>query len=558
MTASAESAPYRRSAPRFDGWAAAAAIIAAFACLPIAIVMASVFVPADDVWSHLASTVLPGYVANTLWLVAGVAALTFAIGVATAWLVTMCAFPGRRMLEWALLLPLAMPAYAVAYTYAGALDFSGPVQTTLRDLFGWRHGDYWFPEVRSIGGAAVMLSLVLYPYVYMLARASFLSQSVCLLEVSRTLGSDSWRTFLRVGVPMARPAIVTGIALVSMETIGDYGVVQHFGVSTFTTGIFRTWYGLGSLTAATQLAALLLVAVFLLFGLERLARGGAAYHHTTARHRPLPSFRLRRGKAVLALFVCGLPILLGFAVPAGLLGYWAVQTAPTVLNQRFWGYAANTLAIAVAAALAAAAVALILVFAGRVRPGPVTAAAARIATLGYAVPGTVLAVGVMIPFGWFDNALDGWMRTYAGIATGLLLSGSLAALLFTYVVRFLAVSVNTIESGMAGITPNMDRAARSLGARPAQALRRVHMPLLRGSLLTAGILVFVDAMKELPATLILRPFSFDTLAVRTFELASDERLAEAGCYALAIVLVGLAPVILLSMAIARSRPGHLA
>lgn len=557
MTTLAETGlPITRRRPRIDGWTVAALGIAAATTLPVLVVAASVLFPAGDVWAHLASTVLGDYVLNTVWLVVGVAALTFTIGVATAWLVTMCTFPGRRVLEWALILPLAMPAYAVAYTYAEVLDYAGSVQSWLRASFGWGRADYWFPEVRSVGGAVLMLGLVLYPYVYMLARAAFLSQSVCLLEISRTLGSGPWRTFLRVGLPMARPAIVTGIVLALMETVGDYGVVQHFSVSTFSTGIFRTWYGLGNLTAATQLAAALLAVVFLLSALERFARGGAAYHHTSTRYRPLPAFALRGPKRFAAITACGLPLLLGFLVPAGLLTLWAVQTAPRVLNERFWGYVLNSVVVAGLAAFLAVAVALVLAFAARLRPGAVTTWASRVSTLGYAVPGAVVAVGVMIPFGWFDNTLDLWMRDHVGISTGLLLSGTLAAMLFAYVVRFLAISFNAVESGMTKITPNMDRAARSLGAGPWSALRRIHTPLLRGSLLTAAVLVFVDTMKELPATLILRPFNFDTLAIRTFEIASDERLAEAASYALSIVIAGLLPVILLSAAIARSRPGQ--
>ncbi len=545
-----------RRRARFDGWTIAALLIAALATLPVAVVAASIFVPSGDAWSHLAATVLFDYFANTLWLMAGVALLTFVIGVSTAWLVTMCTFPGRRILEWALVLPLAMPAYAVAYTYAEILDYAGIVQTWLRAAFGWSHGDYWFPEVRSIPGAVLMLGLVLYPYVYMLARAAFLSQSVCLLEISRTLGSGPWRTFLRVGLPMARPAIVTGIVLALMETIGDYGVVQHFSVSTFSTGIFRTWYGLGNLTAATQLAALLLGVMFLLLAVERLGRGGAAYHHTTTRYRPLPAFALRGAKAWGAIAACIVPLLLGFAVPAGLLATWAVQTAPRIVDGGFWRASLNSVTVAALAAVLAVAVALVLAFAARMRPGATTTWATRLATLGYAVPGAVVAVGVMIPFGWFDNTVDSWMRDHVGVSTGLLLSGTLAAMLFCYVVRFLAISFNAVESGLSRITPNMDRAARSLGAGPWAALRRIHTPLLRGSLLTAAVLVFVDTMKELPATLILRPFNFDTLAIRTYELAGDERLADASTYALSIVLFGLLPVILLSAAIARSRPGH--
>lgn len=545
-----------RHTPRPSAWTALAIGLAAIASIPILVVLASAFVPATEVWGHLVSTVLARYITNTLWIMAGVTVLTLVVGVGTAWLVTLCAFPGRRIFEWALLLPLAMPAYAIAYTYGGMMDFAGPLQTTLRDWFGWGAADYWFPNVRSLPGVILLLGLVLYPYVYLLARTAFIEQSVCVLEVGRTLGQGPWRTFRRIALPLARPAIAAGLALALMEALSDFGAVQYFAVDTFTTGIFRTWYGLGDVAAAAQLAAILMLFIFALLAMERISRGRAAYHHTSTKYRPLPRYRLNGGRGWGAFAACLTPIGFGFLLPAGQLAAWSVDTAPAMINGRFMVEAANTLGVAVAAAVLAVGVAVLLAYAVRVSPGRLSKAGARIAGLGYAIPGPVIAVGVLIPFAWVDNVFDGWMRDAFGVSTGLLLSGTLAALLFAYVVRFLAISLNTVESGLAKVTPNMDRAARSLGARPSAALRRVHMPLLWGNLLTAGLLVFVHVMKELPATLILRPFDFNTLAVRAYELASDERLADAAPAALAIVVVGLVPVLLLSAAIARSRPGQ--
>lgn len=531
-------------------------LIGAFAlllALPVLVVLGSVLVPAGEVWRHLASTVLPDYVANSLLLMLGVGGGTLLLGVGTAWFTTLCRFPGRRLFEWALLLPMAMPAYIIAYTYTGLLDYAGPVQTLLRDWTGWGYGDYWFPAIRSLPGAVLMLSLVLYPYVYLLARAAFLSQSVAVLEVGRTLGHGPWGTFRRLALPLARPAIVAGVTLALMETLADYGTVQYFGVATFTTGIFRVWLGQGEPAAAAQLAALLLVFVLTLILVERGSRRQARYHHTAQRHQPIRRYHLHGWGAFGALVVCLLPLLFGFLVPAGQLAVWSWTRAETGFDARFLNLTLNSLSLAGGAALLALAAALLLAYARRLAPTSLVRSSVRLAGMGYAVPGAVIAIGVMIPFAWLDNSLDTWMRATFDVSTGLLFSGTLFALLFAYLARFLSVSLQTVESGLTCIRPAMDEAARSLGLRPAQVLWRVHVPLLRGSLLTALLLVFVDVIKELPATLALRPFNFDTLAVRAYELASDERLADAGPAALTIVLAGLVPVILLSRSIARSR-----
>lgn len=537
-------------------WTAFTILVALLVATPVLVVLSHVFVSTGEVWDHLAATVLPRYVVNSLWLMLGVGLGTLVGGVGTAWLVTMCRFPGSRVLEWALLLPMAVPAYVIAYTYTGLLDFSGPVQEVLRGVFGWRSvRDYWFPDIRSLGGAVTMMTLVLYPYVYMLSRAAFLEQSVCVLEASRTLGCGPWRSFRSVALPLARPAIAAGVALALMEALNDFGTVHYFAVDTFTTGIYRTWLGLGQPAAAGQLGAVLMLFIFALVLFERFSRGRARFHHATNRYRRLPRYRLRGWRAAAAMLFSFAPIFLGFLLPAGALLAWAVETAPEMVDGRFLHLAFNSFALAAVAALLAVVVAVLMAYGQRLHPTRPTALAVRLASLGYAVPGSVIAVGTLVPLAWIDASVDGWMRATFGISTGLLLTGTIAALVFAYMVRFLAVSFNTIEASLARVTFSMEGAARTLGEGPLGTLKRVHIPVIRGSMLSAGLLVFVDVMKELPATLIMRPFNFDTLAIRTFELASDERLADASSAALAIVAVGILPVVLLSRVIARSRPG---
>jgi iron(III) transport system permease protein len=546
----------RRLRPRLDPWGVGGIAVALLLAIPVLVVFAHVFQPAGPTWEHLKATVLADYVGNSLLLAAGVGVGTLLIGISTAWLTAMCEFPGRRIFEWALLLPLAIPAYIIAYTYTGMLDFAGPVQSALREAFGWGYGDYWFPEVRSLTGAILMLSLVLYPYVYLLARAAFLEQSVCVLEVSRTLGCGRWCSFFTVALPLARPAIVAGVSLALMETLADYGTVQYFGVPTFTTGIFRTWFGLGDPASAAQLSAMLLSFVFVLVALERWSRRRARYHHTTGKYSRLPRYRLHGRGAAVALLVCALPLVLGFILPAGQLAAWMIATAAGTVDAEFITLVRNSLLLACLAALFALLLALLLGYGKRLRPSWPMVVAVRVAGMGYAVPGIVIAVGVLLPFAWLDNHIDAWMNAHLGVSTGLLLSGTIFALIYAYLVRFLSVSLQTVEAGLGKIRGSMDDAARSLGYRPLEVLGRIHMPIMRGSLLTAVLLVFVDVLKELPATLILRPFNFNTLAVRAFELASDERLADSASAALTIVAAGIIPVILLSRSIARSRPGH--
>lgn len=530
--------------------------MALLVALPVLTVFAYVFVPAPEVWRHLADTVLVDYLTNSLWLVVGVAVGVLLLGVPTAWLNSMCRFPGQRIFEWALLLPLAMPAYIIAYTYTGMLDFAGPVQTFIRELTGWGYGDYYFPEVRSLPGAIVMLSLVLYPYVYLLARAAFLEQSVCVLEVSRTLGAGTWESFFRLALPLARPAIITGLSLALMETLADFGTVQYFSVDTFTTGIFRTWFGLGNSAAAAQLAAMLMSFVFVLILLERWSRHKARYHHTSGKYSQLPKQQLRGRKAALAVVVCALPVLLGFLIPVLQLLYWTFTIGEQSLDSDFLQLTGNSLLLAALAAGFAALLALLFGYGKRLDAHPVVQLSTRIAAMGYAVPGTVIAVGVLIPFVWLNGHINALGKAWLGMDFGLWLSGSLFTLLFAYNVRFLAVSLQTVESGLGKIKPTIDDAGRSLGLRAFGVLRKLHLPMMKGTLLTALLVVFVDVLKELPATLVLRPFNFNTLAVRAYEMAQDERLADAGLPSLMIVAAGIIPVILLSYSIGKARAGN--
>jgi iron(III) transport system permease protein len=536
-----------------DAWRLVALAAAGTVALPVLVVLASLLAPSGEIWAHLASTVLPDYLWSTASLALGVGCGVLVLGVGTAWLVSMCRFPGRRLFEWALLLPLAVPTYIIGYTYTDLLEFAGPVQTLLRDATGWTRADYAFPPIRSLGGAIVVMSLVLYPYVYLLARAAFLEQCTCMLDVSRTLGRGPWGSFYKVALPLARPAIAGGVALALMETLADFGTVQYFGVNTFTTGIYRTWFALGEPTAAAQLAGVLMLVVLLVLTLERASRGLAKYQHT-AQSRLRSCYALRGGRALLASGACALPVALGFAVPVLVLLDMTLERGDALFGGMFLELAANSFGLAALAAALTTAVALVVGYGLRLRPGAVMRGATRIAGLGYAIPGAVIAVGVLLPFTRLDNALDAWMRATFGISTGLLLTGTIGVLLFAYLVRFLALALNTVEAGLAKINHNLDDAARVLGRTPGRTLLRVHVPLLWGSVLTAVILVFVDVLKELPATLILRPFNFETLAVRVYRFAADERLAEASTAALAIVLVGLLPVILLSRAIARTHP----
>ena len=534
-------------------------MLAALVALPVGSVLANLLLGGTgDTWQHMVSTVLPEYVENTLWLLCGVGAGVIVLGVATGWLTAVHRFPGQSFFEWALVLPMAMPAYVMAYVYTDLLQFVGPVQTSLRETFGWSRADYWFPDIRSRGGAILMFVLVLYPYVYLLARTAFLERAHGMIEAARTLGMGPWRSFFSVSLPLARPAIAAGASLALMETLADYGTVSYFAVPTFTTGIYRAWFSMGDRIAAAQLAASLLGFIILLMAFEQITRGKARFHDTTQRQKISAGVQLSGIKAALATFFCGLPLLFGFLLPALLLARLAFSTggdddyeAPS----RFLSLATNSLTLASATAIIAVLLALFLAYAGRLWPSWIFHAMNRLVGLGYAVPGSVIAVGVLIPVTRIDAWLAAQWTNWAGVNPGLILTGGIAAMIYAYLVRLLAVALQTVQSGLSRVTRSMDDVARSLGESQFGTLRRVHAPLLRGSLLTAGLLVFVDVMKELPATLVMRPFNLDTLATQTYTLAADERLAEAAVPALAIVLVGLLPLIILSRQISRARSG---
>ncbi|MFT5708586.1 MAG: iron(III) transport system permease protein [Oceanospirillaceae bacterium] len=533
-------------------WLSSLALLIAIALsLPILVVSSSLFTSFGPTWAHLVDTVLADYVLNSLLLLLGVSVGVLAIGVPAAWFTSVCDFKGKGILTWALLLPLAVPAYIVAYTYTGLLDFAGPVQTSIRELSGLGYGEYWFFEIRSLSGAIAMLTLVLYPYVYLMARASFLEQSSNSLEVCRTLGYNRVRAFFYLSLPMARPAIITGLTLALMETLADYGTVQFFGVSTFTTGIFRTFYGLGDADAAAQLASLLLGFVTFLIILERYSRRQNRYH-SNSEQRSNTSIKLSKKQSCMVWLFCLLPIFFGFLLPASIMLYWSITQADFSLST-FLSLAWNSFYLAFCAALIAVFLSLVLVYAKRLKNGSAVNFAVTTAGLGYALPGTIIAIGVIIPLAWLDHQLINIFSDLFNIELGLLFSGTIFALLFAYSVRFLAVSLGAVQTGLDKIKPNIDNAARSLGHSNFKVLKSIHVPLMRSSLLTALLIVFVDVLKELPATLILRPFNFNTLAVHAFELASDERLIDAAPASLMIVAVGLIPVILLSKSISKRR-----
>jgi iron(III) transport system permease protein len=518
-----------------------ALFVAALVSLPIVVTLLSLAQPAGPIWEHLRETVLNEYLLNTLALMLMTGGLSLLLGVSTGWLIGACQFRGRATLSWLLMLPLASPAYIVAYVYTDLLEVSGPVQTTLRSWFSLGINDLQFPPIRNLTGAAVLLSLVLYPYIYLLCRNSFAGRSGVQFDAARVLGHGPFSAFFRVALPAARPAIFGGLALVLMETLADFGVVSYFSVPTFSTGIFRTWLGLGDPQAALKLASLMLLFVIVLVGLEESNRRGAVDRSDIA---GASQINLTGVRAFFAIAACVLPIVLGFVIPAVTLALYAADNVNAVTQAKFTQLALNSLLLAMAAGVGVTLIAWGLAYVKRLRPTPLTHGLIRISTLGYALPGILLAVALLKPVGGFDAWL---METWSGLSTPLL-SGSLFLLLYAYVCRFLTVAYQSVDSGFAGISHDIDAAARTLGTSTNEMIRKIHFPLLRPSIFAACLLVFVDVMRELPATLILRPFNFDTLATQVYRLASDERLAEASGAALLIVILGVLPVVLLQRA----------
>jgi iron(III) transport system permease protein len=495
-------------------------------------------------FAHLWSTVLPEYIGNSLFISLIVAVLAGAIGIGCAWLVAAFDFPGKRSFEWALVLPLAMPTYVVAYAFTDFLQFSGPVQGALREVFGLQPREYWFPPIRSPGGAGVVFAFVLYPYVYLLVRNAFLERSPRMWDAARTLGLGPWSAFFRVVLPLARPAAVAGLALALMETLADYGAVAYFGVPTLTTGIYKSWYAFSDRVGAAQIAAVLLVTVAILMFLEQKGRGRARYYATGDRVAGQAAHRLTGWRAAAAAVCCALPVIFGFLLPVWILLRLMWQETHMDIGLRQLGWLQNSIMLGSVTAGIAMVLCVLLAYAGRVLNSPLQAGINRVVSMGYAIPGSVIAVGILIPL----SRIDQWT---ADRGMTLLLTGSVVALIYAYLVRFLGVSYQSVQAGLAKITPAMDASARSLGLGLAPMLLHIHAPLLWRSVLTAGLLVFVDVIKELPATLAVRPFNYDTLAVITHQLAADERLGEAALPALTIVAIALIPVVVLARAISR-------
>ncbi|TRD22422.1 ABC transporter permease [Palleronia caenipelagi] len=533
-----------RRAQSGSGLGVLAVGIATLVMLPLVAVLIAALVGELDTLRHLATTVLPRYLGTTAQLLVVVSCGTFLIGTSTAWLVTSFVFPGRRWLEVALVLPLAFPAYVLAYAYTDLLDHPGPVQTALRSVTGWGPRDYWFPEIRSTGGAALMLILVLYPYVYLLARAAFMTQSATPFQAARVLGRSPLSAFLTVSLPMARPAIAAGVLLTCMETLADFGTVSHFGVQTFATGIYQSWFSMADRAAAAQLALGLLSMSLLLALLERRTRRGGRFG-TGRVAAPGAHIHLRGWRAGLATLACVLPVLLGALLPAIRLLIMAQGSEQDVFSDRYLGFISNSVTLAGIAAALTVLGAIALGYYRRRAATRLSGAVMQISRLGYAVPGGVIAVGLLVPFAAIDNGLDSFMRESFGISTGLLFTGSIWLLVAAYLIRFMAAAVGAYEGGEAIVTDSIDGASRLLGRGQMDALRRTHLPLMTPSLLSAVLIVFVDVMKELPATMIMRPFNFDTLAVQAHRLAADERLDGAAVPSLLIVAVGVLPVILL-------------
>ncbi len=534
-------------------WLIGGVLAGVLIALPVGVVVSSIFQSSDGEWTHLAQTRLPRYVFNTLVLAVSVCVLAGFFGITTAWLVTMYRFPGRKILSWAQLLPLAVPAYLSAYALSDLFQFSGPVQTWMREYFNLVPGEYWFPNVRSLGGAIIILAFSLYPYVYFAARIAFLEQPRSALEASRTLGRGPIATFLTVALPLARPALVAGIMLVLMETVADFGAVDYCAVDTFATGIYRTWFGLDSPVAAAQLSALLISVLFLLLGLEWILRRGNRYHRTTTRCDQERSTSLGTPMGVLACLFCLFPIGIGFVLPASRLLILAIEEGDARASELLGELVFTTVWVASVASVIAVVLAILIGYSRRIRSGILTGFASSAARAGYAIPGPVIGIGVLMTLVWVDHGINDISSSFLGEdwKPGLIFTGSVLALVIGYQTRFLAVSLSFVEAGLARVHRRVDDAARTLGAGATRTFFGVHLPMMRRSLLAAGLIVFVDVAKELPITLMLRPFNFDTLAIRVYTLASDERLEEAATASLAIIVIGLIPVFLLSRHIER-------
>ncbi|USD40712.1 iron ABC transporter permease [Vibrio sp. SCSIO 43135] len=533
-------------------WKTSSASLALLLVLPILAIFYTAIGDTDDIFPHLMSTVLPTYTTNTITLVVGVMALSLVFGIPSAWLMAMCKLPSERVLQWALVLPLAMPGYIVGYIFTDWFDFAGPIQILLRDMTGWGPGEYWFPDIRTLTGATIVLALVLYPYVYLLCRAAFMEQNVSLLQSARLLKCSPWESFRRISLPLVRPSIAVGLSLVAMETIGDFGTVNYFAVSTLTTAVYDTWLGYSSLSAAAKISAIMLIFVLLFLSAERYSRRKQKLFQSQFSSREDFRYELKGWKKWTALSWCWGLVSVAFIFPLLQLCIYAYKYFEQSWTAEFKQYAINSLQVSFAAAFIGVAIALIVNFCHRVSPTRRSLAFMRLSSMGYAVPGTVLAIGVMVPVLFMDHFVNDIARAMEWGRPGLIFSGSMFALIFALVVRFSAVAIGSIESSLNKVSPSLDMASRTMGCNSNQMLRRIHLPLIRRGALIAGLLVFIESMKELNAALLLRPFNFETLATYVFNYASDEHLELAAMPAVLLVLVGLIPLVVVNRSLEQS------
>jgi len=525
------------------GWRYIPVIVAILVLIPVGTVMLSFLSPAGEIWQHLVETTLSRLLLNSFWLALGVATFSAVLGVSLAWFTAVYDFPGRKIFSWGLLLPLAFPAYVLAFVTLGLFDFTGPVQTSLRSWFGTE--PFWFPNIRSRMGVIIVMTLAFYPYVYLLARNAFLTQGKRSLEAAQSLGLNSAQGFFKVALPMARPWIASGVMLVLMETLADFGTVAVFNYDTFTTAIYKAWFSMFSLSAASQLASLLIIIIFVLIVIEQKFRSRIRYAETKQSSRMAPII-LTGWKSWAVAGLASATLFFAFLLPITQLFIWAIDSFAEEFNQRYLGFLWHSLTLSGLSALLICVISTLMIYSVRRHPDMVSRMAVRIATIGYALPGVVLAVGIYIPLAWVDNWFSQMAMQLFSIETGFLFQGTFVVMLIAYMTRFMAVGYNPIDSAMQRVTFSIDEASMGLGVSGWGMLQKVHLPILKGGIFTAATLVFVDVMKEMPITLMTRPFGWDTLSVRIFEMTSEGEWEQAALPAVVLVLTGLIPIIMLT------------
>jgi iron(III) transport system permease protein len=533
-------------------WKTSSASLALLLVLPILAIFYTSMGDTDEVFSHLMSTVMPTYIYNTVVLTIGVMLLSLVLGIPSAWFMAMCRLPSEGVLQWALVLPLAMPGYIIGYIFTDWFDFAGPIQILLRNMTGWGPGEYWFPDIRTLAGATIVLALVLYPYVYLLCRAAFMEQNVSLLQSARLLKCSPWESFKRISLPLVRPSMAVGLSLVAMETIGDFGTVSYFAVSTLTTAVYDTWLGYSNLNAAAKISALMLIIVILLLSAERYSRRKQKLFQNQFSSREDFRYQLTGWKKWAALSWCWGLVSIAFILPLMQLCIYAYNYFEQSWTAGFSEYAINSLQVSIIAAIIGVFIALVVNFTQRINPGRSSLAYMRLSSMGYAVPGTVLAIGVLVPVLFMDHFVNDVARSMDLQRPGLIFSGSMFALIVALVVRFSAVAIGSVESSLSKIPPSLDMAARTMGCNTNKMLWKIHFPLVRRGALIAGLLVFIESMKELNAALLLRPFNFETLATYVYNYASDEHLELAAMPAVLLVLVGLIPLVVVNRSLEKS------